>query len=59
MNPNAPYHIGIAAHKRFSQIHILNRDGLTAWKDRIVDKDPTAFQGLVAKLGDPLQVCHL
>lgn len=59
MNTNAPNHIGIVDHKRFSQIHILDRDGLTDWNYRIVDNDPAAFQGLVAKLGDPFQICHL
>ena len=53
MNTNASYHIGIDAHKRFSQIHVLDRDGHTAWKGRIDDNDPAAFAGLVAKLGGP------
>lgn len=40
MKTNAPYHIGIDAHKRFSQVHVLDRDGNTAWKGRIEDNDP-------------------
>ena len=53
MNMNAPYHIGIDAHRCFSHIHVLDRDGQTAWKGRIDDNDPAAFAGLVAKLHGP------
>lgn len=53
MKTNAPYHIGIDAHKRFSQVHVLDRDGNTAWKGRIEDNDPASFAGLVSTLGGP------
>lgn len=53
MKTTAPYHIGIDAHKRFSQVHVLDRDGNTAWKGRIDDNDPAAFDGLVSTLGGP------
>jgi len=56
MKTTAPYYIGIDAHKRFSQVHVLDRDGNTAWKGRIEDNDAAAFEGLVAKLGSGCKV---
>lgn len=53
MKTNPTYSIGIDAHKRFSQIHVLDHDGNTAWKGRIDDNDPAAFEGLVARLHGP------
>ena len=35
MNTSTNYYIGIDAHKRFSQVHVLAEDGSTAWKGRI------------------------
>ena len=34
MNIQAQYYIGIDAHKRFSQVHVLDQDGATLWKSR-------------------------
>jgi transposase len=51
MNTSTHYYIGIDAHKRFSQVHVLADDGSTVWKGRIEDNDPTAFESLVHQLG--------
>jgi len=32
----AHYHIGIDAHKRFSQVHVLADDGSTGWNGRLI-----------------------
>jgi hypothetical protein len=40
MKTSTNYYIGIDAHKRFSQVHVLGDDGSTAWKGRIEDNDP-------------------
>ena len=51
MKTSTNYYIGIYAHKRFSQVHVLGDDGSTAWKGRIEDNDPAAFESLVHQLG--------
>jgi len=51
MKTSAHYHIGIDAHKRFCQVHVLADDGSTAWKGRIENNDPAAFESLVRMLG--------
>jgi transposase len=56
MKTSAHYHIGIDAHKRFSQVHVLADDGSTAWKGRIENNDPAAFEGLVRMLGGRCKV---
>jgi len=53
MKTTTRYHIGIDAHKRFSQVHVLRDDGETVWKGRIDDNDPALFAGLVRQLGGP------
>jgi len=53
MKTTTRYHIGIDAHKRFSQVHVLRDDGETVWKGRIDDNDPALFAGLVHQLGGP------
>jgi hypothetical protein len=51
MKTSAHYHIGIDAHKRISQVHVLADDGSTTWKGRIEGGDPVAFDALVRMPG--------
>ena len=47
------YYIGIDLHKKFSQVHVLDQNGETAWKGRIEGNDPAQFASLVHSLGAP------
>lgn len=55
MKTTSHYYIGIDMHKRFSQVHVLDQGGQTAWKGRIEGNDPAGFESLVRSLEGPCE----
>ena len=53
MNQQNYYSMGIDAHKRFCQVHVLDQSGETAWKGRINSEDYGAFTDIVRSLDLP------
>ena len=53
MNKQNYYSMGIDAHKRFCQVHILDPHGDTVWKGRVNTEDYGTFPELVKGLDLP------
>ena len=53
MNTSDYYSIGIDAHKRFCQVHVLHPNGETVWKGRINSDGYDTFADIAAKCGGP------